>query len=436
MWFTARYFCNPLKLKKNYDILCDNRYATRICVTDKFMKILIDDALIQRLISEACTKRFTVSDTLVKGLSLELRPSGHASWRFRFTCFHKQECISLGSLSDINLKEARVLANALRVRILMGENPVCSLRGARPSGCPTFNEFVDQWYLPYINTYKKCVTADITLLTNHLIPAFGRKKLDAITRQDVLSFQQEKLDAGYKPAYINRFLVLLGYCFNLSIKWEIHGINKNPVRLVSLLKANNKIERFLGKEETLRLMNAIDQSPNPLLRYFVSLALLTGLRKREILDAQWKDVDFDRCVWVIPHSKSGYLRRIPITNDTKMILAELRERLPEILLCEPRLENPWVIPNWRTGKPFQSIFNSWDSARKKAEVPDVRIHDLRHSFASALVNQGVPIYDVQKLLGHQNVKTTERYAHVSMDRLRESAAVLGQFYDLSMQGEL
>lgn len=96
---------------------------------------------------------------------------------------------------------------------------------------------------------------------------------------------------------------------------------------------------------------------------------------------------------------------------------------------------PWVIPNCRTGKPFRSIFNSWDSARRKAGLEDVRIHDLQlHGHASVLVNLGVPIYDVQKLLGHKDVKTTQRYAHFSMERLRSSSSAVSGFYDFDLAG--
>lgn len=158
------------------------------------------------------------------------------------------------------------------------------------------------------------------------------------------------------------------------------------------------------------------------------LALLTGARKRELLDARWEDFDFNRRVWRIPMTKSGKPRHVPLTDETLSVLMTLRQRLPEMLVQPALIENPGVLPNLKTGKPFQSVFNSWDTARKKAGVPDLRVHDLRHTFASALVNQGIPIYDIQKLLGHQDIKTTERYAHLAPDRLRNSASAAGEVY--------
>lgn len=397
------------------------------------MKIHLTETLIQSFMSEHRTQRFTVSDKMVTGLSLELRPSGDGSWRYRYTYDRKQECFSLGLLSKIDLETARKLAYQASQKVAQGENPARASQYQSNGVCPKFKDFINDYYLPHIRSYKRCVSADMTLLNNHLLPEFGELRMYAISRERVLAFQKEKIEAGYKPAYCNRFLILLGFCFNLAMKWEIAGVSKNPAKLISLLKANNKIERFLTKEESARLLAAINQSPNPMLRYFVQLALLTGMRKREILDAKWEDVDLNRKLWLIPHSKSGYKRQVPLTEASLSVLKELKEQLPNLMAQKLLLDNPWVIPNWRTGKPFKSIFNAWDSARKKAGLEDLRIHDLRHSFASALVNQGIPIYDVQKLLGHQDVKTTERYAHFSIERLRSSASAMSNFYDFELE---
>ena len=309
--------------------------------------------MIDQIVCSSISKRLTLSDHVVQGLSLELRPSGSGSWRYRYVYDGKQECISFSLLADMDLSTARKHASNLQAVLLKGENPL-KLNRDNYGICPTFSKFVTDCYLPHIRGYKRCITADITLLNNHLIPHFGHMRMNQITRQDVLEFQREKVAAGYKPAYCNRFLVLLGFCFNLAIKWEITGVEKNPVKLVSLLKANNKIERFLSKEESSRLLMAIRQSPNPMLKYFVPLALLTGLRKRELLDSKWEDIDFDRKVWMIPRSKSGYSRFVPLTEETIAVLQGLKRQLPNLLIQQSLLENPWVIPNVRTGKPFQS----------------------------------------------------------------------------------
>ena len=110
------------------------------------------------------------------------------------------------------------------------------------------------------------------------------------------------------------------------------------------------------------------------------------------------------------------------------MLLHLQSQLPLILEKVPAEGLEWVFPNPKTNRPFVSIFNAWNTVRNKAGLAGLRVHDLRHSFASALVNQGVPIYDVQKLLGHQSIKTTERYSHLSSERLRQSASAASAFY--------
>lgn len=393
----------------------------------RYATFLTEDVIRTLSIPEG-RERITISDAACAGLSLELRKSGEGSWRYRYSASGKQECLSLGLLSEVDLPEARSRYFEFRRQIEAGIDPRADTASYKPRQCPTFGDYILRFYLPHIRTYKRCVTADETLLNNHLVPQFGPLKLNEITPYAIHEFVSKKLLEGYKPSYCNRFLVLLGFCFNLAMKWEIAGVNKNPVKAVPLLKCNNKIERFLKEDEFERLLIAIRGSVNPLLQYFVPLALMTGARKRELLDAKWQDFDFEKKVWVIPMTKSGRPRHVPLIPEVIVLLGRLREALPKLMDQKMLLEIPWVLPNPKTGKPFKSIFNSWNTARHEAGVDDLRIHDLRHSFASALVNNGVPIYDVQKLLGHQDVRTTERYAHLAPERLRDSAANVAKSY--------
>ena len=129
------------------------------------------------------------------------------------------------------------------------------------------------------------------------------------------------------------------------------------------------------------------------------------------MDAKWQDIDLDKRLWRIEFNKTGQTRHAPVSEGLLSLLAKL-----------PRLAgNEYLFPNPKTGKPFVSIFHSWDTARQKAGLKDVRIHDLRHSFASYLINQGHSLYEVQNLLGHTQVKTTQRYAHLSQDSLLNAA---------------
>lgn len=138
--------------------------------------------------------------------------------------------------------------------------------------------------------------------------------------------------------------------------------------------------------------------------------LACGATKREVLDARWEDFDLDRRLWRIPMTKLGRPRHVPMSDGVLRLLDSV-----------PRMESPWVFVNPKTLRPFVSIFCAWDTARNKAGLADVRIHDLRHSFASLLINSGGTLYEVQHILGHTQVKTTQRYAHLSQDTLLAAA---------------
>jgi integrase len=144
-----------------------------------------------------------------------------------------------------------------------------------------------------------------------------------------------------------------------------------------------------------------------MLQYIVPMLILTGARKREVLDAKWQDFDLLRRIWRIPTPKSGKARHVPLSDGVISLLSAM----PRDKGCD------WTFANPDTGKPYVSIFWAWDSARTKADLADVRIHDLRHSTASFLVNAGRTLYEVQHILGHTQVKTTQRYAHLSHDTL-------------------
>ena len=145
------------------------------------------------------------------------------------------------------------------------------------------------------------------------------------------------------------------------------------------------------------------------------LLILLGCRKRELFDSQWSHFDLERRTWRIPLSKSGKARHVPLSSDVLTILAQL-PRWPD---C------PYVLPNPKTHRPYVSVFFSWNTVRVRAGLPDVRMHDLRHSTASFLVNSGRSLYEVQKILGHTQIKTTQRYAHLSQETLLAAVDSLG-----------
>ena len=358
-------------------------------------------------------RKLDLFDERTKGLLLEVRVTGGKTYYIRYTSARGKVCqLKLADARDVTLAQARQLADQTRNKLAMGEDPKEAKADQR--AVPTFAKFVEEDFLPHIKTYKRSWGSDVSLLNNHLLPALGHLHMDIIARRDVQRLLTSRLDMGKAPGTCDRMLILARHVFNCAIKWKTPGVKANPAKEVDLLKVDNKRERFLSEEEVRRLYSAVVVSDNPMLKYIVPMLLLTGARKREVLDARWEDFDVDNRLWRIPFTKSGRPRTVPMSDGVMSVL----DTVPRIA------GSPYVFPNPDTKKPFVTIHYTWDTARKRAGLRDVRMHDLRHSFASILINSGRSLYEVQHLLGHTQVKTTERYAHLQQDTLMTAANVV------------
>ena len=376
-------------------------------------------------------------DAACKGLMLEIRSSGGKTWYLRYRDAHgTQRQFRMGCIEDLSLEQARKRADELRGQIALGKDP-CEDKAVLRQ-VPTFETFIAERYMPFIMGYKRSWKTDESLLRNHLLPPFGKRHLDQITKNDIVALHHGRRADGAAPGSANRLLIMLRYVFNLAIRWEVPGITKNPTAGVPLLEENNKMERYLTKDEAQRLYVQMQASENTMLQYIIPMLIMTGARKREALDAKWADFDLTKCLWRIPISKSGKARHVPISDGVLQLLASVRE--VQMTWPAAMLSCPWAFPNPQTGKPYVSFFIAWNTARTKAGLADVRIHDLRHSFASFLINNGRSLYEVQKILGHTQVRTTQRYAHLSPDTLQEAASVavnaLGDAFALKSMGVL
>lgn len=347
-------------------------------------------------------------DERMPGLLLKVLPSGRKTYYIRYKNPKKVNCQrKIGNAEILSLSQARALARRKLAEVAMGEDP---FKDAPLNLSPTLEAFAENDYIPYVKTYKKSWEMDISRIRNHLLPYFGTMCMKDIEKRDVVQLINDQLPT-YKPGSINRVIILLRYMFNLAIKWEIEGVFRNPTAGIPLLKENNQVERFLSAEEAKALLIAIKASKNPMLQHIVSMLILTGARKREVLDAKWEDFDMERTSWRIPNTKAGKARIVPLSDTATALLTKLRKKK----------RSPYAFANPITLKPYKSIYYSWHTARKEAGLDDVRIHDLRHSFASFLVNAGRSLYEVQTLLGHTQIKTTQRYAHLSTTSLRAAS---------------
>lgn len=355
-------------------------------------------------------------DTEIKGFLLEHRKGGGLTFYFRYRDSSKKiRLYRLGPHPDISLDEAREAAYKVKEILAKGGDPKWDL--PKMERMPTFAEFVNDHFVPYIRIHKRSYFMDECLLKNHLLPMFADFPLDQVRKQHVMDLQSKGISDGYAPGTVNRWVILLRYIFNCAIKWELYGLTRNPTKGVDLLEENNQHGRYLTQQEVMRLFAVLDAYPSKQIANVIKLLLYTGARKREILDARWENLDLANRVLKVPISKSGKPRFI-VLSDVAVDLLRTIPRRPDV---------PWIFYNPKSLKPVCSFFAAWNSIRKKAGIPELRVHDLRHSFASFLVISGHSLYEVQKLLGHYDPKVTMRYAHLSQQALTEVTNSVAKF---------
>lgn len=373
----------------------------------------LSDDLVATLVCPPGRAHIEIFDTLMRGLYVDVLANGRMAFRVRYRLDGKKRAHTLGNARLLTVAEARDLARiALRKVIAGGDPKAVDL----PIDGPTIEYFYTRQYLPYVKSYKRSWDTDETMIRNHLIPALGDRAMGSLIPPDIARVVEAMRLRNYAAGTINRVLVLLRYGYTLALRWHIDGVDSNPAKELKNLREDNKIERYLTPEQTTRLLEVVRSSLNPLLADIVAFLLFTGARKREALDARWQDIDWRQKLWRIPRTKSGKVRHVPLSSGALKLLRALKEK------ADPAIAH--VFANPRTGLPFVSIFYSWNTARIEAGLPELRIHDLRHSFASFLVNAGRSLYEVQELLGHADIRTTSRYAHLSRERLREAVEVV------------
>jgi len=344
-------------------------------------------------------------DTAITGFVLEVRRSGGKTYCLRYRDTHgRQRQYKIGNAADITFDRAKKEAIKVRSRVVTGENPAEAKQTKR--GIPTVEQLSER-FLEYVSGQKRSAFNDRRAIKKHILPTFGRLRLDEVEQTAVAAHFKAMSEAGYAPASVNFVHVVFGHMYKLARQWGVPGSEVSPLAGLKHLVANNARERYLTPDEAHALQLAVECSENTQLKYFIPLLLLTGVRKSELIHAEWKDMDLVQRRWRVPLSKSGKARHVPLSKPAV-----------EILMKVPRWEGcPYVLPNPHTKRPFRSFYLSWDNARKKVGLGDVRLHDLRHTAASNMVNAGQSLYVVGSVLGHTKPTTTQRYAHLNNDAL-------------------
>jgi integrase len=274
-----------------------------------------------------------------------------------------------------------------------------------------FEDFADHYLEVYCKPNHKSFKSDINNI-KALKRFFAGKYLYEITSEDVEKFKAERIKEGKKgitPATVNRSLAWLKSMFNRAIEWK--KVKDNPVCKVKLFKENNQRLRYLEKEEITKLLDNCFEHLRPI----VIVALHTGMRKGEILNLKWRDVDFKRDIIYLYNTKNGERREVPMNDLVKKTLITVRKHP----------NSPYIFCN-KKGKPYGDIKKSFFTACENTGIMNFHFHDLRHTFASHLAMRSVDLNRIRKLLGHKTLQMTFRYAHLSPGYLKQAVDILAQ----------
>ena len=357
----------------------------------------------------------------------------------------KQRWLTIGPHgSPWTPEKARKEAKRKQGDIAAGKDPATDREAAKNN--PTIAGLCDRYYEGYAKEHKKpsSASADKANIENHVKPLLGKSFITDVTQADIDCFKKAVKDGKTArprketqqggpgvvggPGVANRCLALLSKMLNLAERWGLRPGGTNPCRHVDKYK-ENKRERFLSEAELARLGDALAKGENegtetPHAVAAIRLLIFTGARLGKILSLEWAHVDFEKAMLLLPDSKTG--KKIVYLSAPAL----------EVLANLPRIEgNPHVICGHNEGAALINLQKPWTRIREKAGLDGMRLHDLRHSFASVAASGGLSLPMIGKLLGHTQAATTERYAHLAADPIRAANEAIGQRIAAAMKGE-
>ena len=354
--------------------------------------------------ARARARKYEIRDDIVIGLGLTIQPSGVRTFFLARMVHGRRRFSTIGSADVLTIPEARREA---RRRIASYIEPVRIDNDPRTPGHP-MTAFVEEFLGRYARHWKpRTLESNRYLIRNHILPAFGHTTVDAISADDVKSWFASM---GERPGSANRAMPVLSVMMRMAELWGYRAHNTNPCKRTRRYKMKPK-ERFLSAEEMARL-NAVltrDEFRCPDVVALVRLLMLTGCRFGEIASLEWSWIKDKRIF--LPDAKSGP-RTVWLSSAARAVIDSI-----------PRYneECPFVFPARPPTRPIDNIAFQWNRIRDESGLPGLRLHDLRHSWASIAAMNGVGMVTIAKLLGHALVETTERYVHLS-DRSVAGAA--------------
>ena len=370
-------------------------------------------------------------DRELSGFGVRVYPTGSRMYIVQTRAKGKSRRITVGRHGLVSADQARKEAARLIATVKSGGNPVPfdQDNGVSPEDAgPMLSEVAERFMREHASV--RCRPATVvkyrSLLDLHILPMLGNLRMGEIGRERVAALQYSLHD---RPTTANMAVTLLSYLYTVADNWGITVETGNPCRFVRKYPEKGR-ERFLAEGEFHALGNALVEleAEKKLPRNAAAafrLLMLTGCRRNEILTLRWEDVDLEAGEIRLKGAKTGP-RPVALSPSALSILESLRS--------DARPGNPWVVASRSGDTRIASLNQYWPRIRERANLPGVRIHDLRHSFASRALALGESLPMIGSLLGHRKVRTTARYAHLAQDSVKEAAARVAESLRADLQG--
>ncbi len=395
-------------------------------------------------------------DTEVKGFGVRLTPQGAKSFVLDYRAGARQRRVTIGAYPDWTVAAARKAAKDLKRDIDGGTDPQNEKKTQRDA--PTMRELWGRYKTEWLPQKAKTTQIDeVSIWEKIILPKLGKEKIGEIGPMDIDALHREVTNVRGTPIRANRVVASIRKAYNLAIRWNwtdknpASGVRKNP---------EEKRNRYLNKKEIAALALALNEHSERTAANAIKLLMLTGARKSEVTNATWDMFDLENGVWTKPsaHTKQRRLHRVPLSAPAINLLLQIKAEADNAYEKARKKDrtvqkSPYVFPSdVSPDQPIQEIRRTWCAVCKAAGLtdkipkknktgksikdkdgnpvlidwPNVRIHDLRHSFASILVSAGASLPLIGQMLGHTQVQTTQRYAHLYDESLRHAADLVGQ----------
>ena len=370
----------------------------------KLTKRVIDAAEIQ-------AAEYFIWDDELPGFALRVLPSGRKGYIVQYRAGRRSRRMSLGPSTVLTCEQARTRAIGIIAAARNGDDPAAERDAERKT--ITVKELAERFDKEHVSVRVKETTAKgyRRLIERTILPALGRHRVTEVTRADIAKLHH---DLRHIPYEANRCLEVISKMFSLAEMWGLRPDGSNPRKHIKKY-AEEKRERFLSPAELKRVGDVLREMDDEGIELSSAIAaarllILTGCRLGEIMTLQWEHVDLAGRALRLPNSKTG----------AKVV--HLGQPAIDVLTGIKKVDkNPWVIVGTLPGARLTDLQPFWQRVRARAGLKDVRIHDLRHTFASTAVASGQGLPMIGKLLGHTQVQTTARYAHLAADPVRTAA---------------